>query len=191
ELWRCGVVRGIVEAVRIASDHVGETAAAIEMPTERSRPAAPWDLTPPDERDYFALLPDGLVVAIDAGPDDGSSWSTTRDAWIHVGGDGLVTAFVGKVNVGQDNRTALRRLVAGELRVPLASVELVMGDTDLCPFDMGTFGSRSMPDAGPVVRAAASATREELLAIAADRWEVDPGDLEAAEGAVRRRGVEG
>jgi len=49
--------------------------------------------------------------------------------------------------------------VAEELRVPLEAVRLVMGDTDVCPFDAGTFGSRSMPGAGEDLRAAAAAAR--------------------------------
>jgi isoquinoline 1-oxidoreductase len=52
--------------------------------------------------------------------------------------------------------------VAEELRVPIASVRLVMGDTDLCPADLGTFGSRSTPDAGAVLRSAAAAARRLL-----------------------------
>jgi len=190
-ICRCGVHQRIVHAVRLAFDQTHEAAAVAEAAVELGRPSAPWDLTPPSDRDYFAVLPEGLVVALDAGPEDEGSWSTTRDAWIHVGGDGHVTAFIGKVNVGQDNRTALRRLIAGELRLPVDRVSLVMADTDLCPFDMGTFGSRSMPDAGPVVRAAAAATWNGLVAIAADRWEVDPADVWAVDGEVRRRGVEG
>jgi CO/xanthine dehydrogenase Mo-binding subunit len=75
---------------------------------------------------------------------------------------GLVTAFTGKVDVGQDNRTALRLLVAEEMGIPLDRVRLAMGDTDLCPFDMGTFGSRSMPDAGAVLRKTAACARSLL-----------------------------
>jgi isoquinoline 1-oxidoreductase len=35
--------------------------------------------------------------------------------------------------------------VAEELRVPVESVLMVMGDTDVCPWDAGTFGSRTTP----------------------------------------------
>lgn len=137
------------------------------------------------------MLPEGLVVVLDPRPEDERSWSTTRDAWIHVGADGVVTAFTGKVNVGQDNRTALRVLVAAELGLRLDAVRLVMGDTDVCPFDLGTYGSRSMPDAGTALRAAAAATRDVLLAAVVDRWEVDPADLETSDGEIRRRGTPG
>jgi CO/xanthine dehydrogenase Mo-binding subunit len=85
-----------------------------------------------------------------------ATWTTASSAWLHVRADGLVTGFTGKVDVGQDNRTALRLLVAEELGIPLDRVRLAMGDTDLCPYDMGTFGSRSMPDAGSVLRSAAA-----------------------------------
>ncbi len=82
---------------------------------------------------------------------------------------GLVTAFTGKVDVGQDNRTALRLLVAEELGVPVVTVRIAMGDTDLCPFDMGTFGSRSMPDAGAALRTTAAYARTVLPVRPAER----------------------
>ncbi len=104
---------------------------------------------------------------------------------MHVGADGAVTAFTGKVDVGQDNRTSLSMWVAEELRVPLAAVRLVMGDTDVCPFDAGTFGSRSTPDAAGHLRRAAAAARERLVALAADRWSVPADGLVAADGVVR------
>ncbi|HEY7283690.1 MAG TPA: molybdopterin cofactor-binding domain-containing protein, partial [Actinomycetota bacterium] len=100
-----------------------------------------------------------VVVPPGAVPD---AWSATGGAWIHVGPDGTVTAFTGKVDVGQDNRTALSALVAAELGVPLDRVRLVMGDTDVCPEDVGTFGSRSIVDVGRVLRTAAAAGRRLL-----------------------------
>jgi isoquinoline 1-oxidoreductase len=90
-----------------------------------------------------------------------------------------VTAFTGKVDVGQDNRTALRLLVAEELRIPLESVRLAMGDTDLCPYDMGTFGSRSMPDAGRALSRVAAHARSLLvlpLPVGSRRVEVVTGE---------------
>jgi nicotinate dehydrogenase subunit B len=71
------------------------------------------------------------------------------------------------------------------LCVPLECVRLVMGDTDLCPYDRGTFGSRSMPDAGENLRATAASAREILLSTAAALWDVDAEGLVASDGAVR------
>ena len=56
-------------------------------------------------------------------------------AWLHIDGDGAVTVYTGKVEFGQGIRTSLAQQVAEELRVPLHSVKLVMGDTELTPFD--------------------------------------------------------
>src|SRR5438876_11866 len=63
-------------------------------------------------------------------------------AWLHIGEDGNVIVFTGKVEVGQNIRTSLSQAVAEELRVPTSQIKLVMGDTLLTPYDMGTFGSR-------------------------------------------------
>src|SRR5881398_351731 len=98
-------------------------------------------------------------------------------AWIHINEDGGVTAFTGKVEVGQNTRTSLTQAVADELHVPIESVRLVMGDTDLTPFDPGTFGSRSTPTMAPQLRKAAAAAREMLIAMAAEQLHVAPGDL--------------
>ena len=109
----------------------------------------------------------------------GSNQSLPNDigAWIHVNEDGGVTVFTGKVEVGQNTRTTLTQSVADELHVPIDSVHLVMGDTDLVPFDMGTFGSRSTPTMAPQLRKAAAAAREMLIAMAAEQMKVAPNDL--------------
>ncbi len=133
------------------------------------RPERPWDLTPAADRDWFGALGDGLVVTVEPPTPDSDVFTTARGAWLHVSPGGPVTAFTGKVDVGQDNSTALRLLVAEELGVPLASVRLVMGDTDVCPFDWGTFGSRSMPDAGGALRLTAAYARGLLPARPGER----------------------
>jgi nicotinate dehydrogenase subunit B len=151
------------------------------------RPRRPWDLTPVELRDWFDVLPDGLVAVHEREADE-PGWSTSHGAWVHVGADGVATAFTGKVEVGQESRTALSMVVAGELRLPLSSVRLVMGDTDLCPHDIGTFGSRSTPDAAPLLRRAAAGARDGLLDLAGQRLGVGPAGLVAEDGLVRLAG---
>jgi CO/xanthine dehydrogenase Mo-binding subunit len=89
------------------------------------------------------------------------------------------------VDIGQGNRTALSLQVAEELRVPLAMVDLVMGDTHLSPFHIGTFGSRSMPDAGEDLRAAAASASETLVGLVAERFGMSSSELVASDAAVR------
>ena len=176
---RCGgytrIERAVLRAAALIRDHERSPLAPGAGQLPRSvgfwefRPAAPWDLIPFDRREYFDLLGDGLVVVFEPEPFPapadpgllaaGSFALRSGGAWLHVGVDGIVTAFTGKVELGQDNRTALSLLVAEELGVEPGAVRLAMGDTDLCPFDIGTFGSRSLPGAGEDLRMCAAGAR--------------------------------
>jgi nicotinate dehydrogenase subunit B len=105
-------------------------------------------------------------------------------AWLHIGEDGLVTAYTGKVEVGQDIRTSLSQVVSEELRTPIETVRLVMGDTGLTPFDAGTFGSRTTPVMNPQLRRAAAAARELLMDLAAEQMKVERTSLVVAGGRI-------
>src|SRR5580698_10784800 len=118
-------------------------------------------------RDFFKFLGAGIAVfavardalaAQETAPTQGfHQEELPKDitAWLHIGEDGVVTAFTGKVEIGQNIRTSLAQTVADELHVPFESVRMVMGDTALTPFDMGTFGSRTTADMTPQLRSAA------------------------------------
>ena len=105
-------------------------------------------------------------------------------AWLHVAGDGRVTVYTGKVEFGQGIRTSLAQEVAEELRVSMASIEMIMGDTELTPFDMGTFGSLSTPQMGTKLRTVSAAARELLIGLAAQHWGVATASLTANDGRV-------
>ncbi|MEX2281320.1 MAG: molybdopterin cofactor-binding domain-containing protein [Gemmatimonadota bacterium] len=106
------------------------------------------------------------------------------NAWLHIAENGAVTVYTGKVEVGQDIRTSLTQAVAEELHVAPASISLVMGDTDLTPYDQGTFGSRTTPAMAPQLRRAAAAARIALIARAAEQWNADAAGLTLADGRV-------
>jgi nicotinate dehydrogenase subunit B len=143
-------------------------------------------------RDLFKLLGAGLVVGVCAqnglAQESGRALSenvpSELSSWLHIGEDGKVTVFTGKVEIGQNIRTSLAQQVAEELRVPMGSITLVMGDTDLTPFDMGTFGSRSTPQMGTRLRTVAAGAREALVDLAAQHWNVDRATLAAQNGTV-------
>jgi isoquinoline 1-oxidoreductase len=167
---RCGTYPRIRRAIQRATEamtHRGHNFAATATMdqwgaefTSLLRPTRPWDVTDPEDREWFDVLGDGMVVVLPPRTPAPDTWSTASGgSWLHVSDGGKVTAFTGKVDVGQDNCTALRMLVAEELHVSIKDVLLVMGDTDLCPYDIGTFGSRSMPDAGNVLRRVAAHAR--------------------------------
>jgi len=68
---------------------------------------------------------------------------TDYNAFLTVGEDGRVACYTGKIEMGQGLVTSLAQELADELDVSIDTVDMVMGDTDLCPWDMGTFGSMS------------------------------------------------
>ncbi len=147
-------------------------------------------------RDFFKVMGAGIAiftVAVDAvaAQESGArrhhgDQDQPKDisSWLHINDDGIVTVFTGKVEVGQNTRTTLAQSVADELRVPLSSIRMVMGDTALTPFDMGTFGSRSTPYMSPQLRRAASAARDLLLSQAATEWKTTPDKLTASDGKI-------
>jgi nicotinate dehydrogenase subunit B len=98
-------------------------------------------------------------------------------AWIHIDEKGTVSVFTGKVEIGQNIRTSLTQAVAEELHVPVDMVRVVMADTDLTPFDLGTFGSLTTPRMAPQLRKAAAAARETLITLAAEQWKVEPASV--------------
>ena len=146
-----------------------------------------------DRRNFFKFLGAGIVVvsvlkpAIAAQESGGArqrrgeSLPQEVDAWLHLGANGKVSVYTGKVEVGQNIRTSLSQAVAEELHVPIERIELVMGDTQLTPFDMGTFGSRTTPTMNLQLRKVAAAAREALVELAAQQWQADRLQLRAAD----------
>jgi nicotinate dehydrogenase subunit B len=106
------------------------------------------------------------------------------NAYLLVKADGTVACFTGKIEMGQGVVTSLAQELADELDVPLDSVEMVMGDTDLCPWDMGTFGSMTTRFFGPELRAAAAEARAVLIELAAEHLKLPASQLEAKNGVI-------
>jgi isoquinoline 1-oxidoreductase len=128
-----------------------------------------------------AFAPDAIAIAANQ---RGAQIPQQISAWLHIAPDGRITVFTGKVEVGQNARTSITQAAAEELRVPVEQVAVVMGDTDLVPFDMGTFGSRTTPTMVPEVRRAAAGARKALIEDAAKMWGLSADSLDAQDGIV-------
>jgi nicotinate dehydrogenase subunit B len=157
--------------------------------------SSPSILFETNRREFFKFLGTGIFVACaasktgafqESGRARGGEGNLPKeiDAWLHIGENGEINAFTGKVEVGQNIRTSLSQAVAEELCVPFASVRLVMGDTQLVPFDMGTFGSRTTPVMNLQLRRVSGAARDALIELAAKEWSTDPARLTAADGKI-------
>jgi len=106
------------------------------------------------------------------------------NAFLSIAADGRVTGFTGKIEMGQGVITSLAQMLADELDVPYEAVDMLMGDTDLCPWDAGTWGSMTTRFFGPLLRAAAVEARGILLELASETLGVAVAQLETRNGLV-------
>jgi len=106
------------------------------------------------------------------------------NAYLRVKEDGRIDCFTGKIEMGQGIITSLAQVVAEELEVSIYDVDMIMGDTELCPYDAGTWGSLTTRFTDPVLRAAAAEAREVLLDLAAEHFGLNKTSLKIEEGVV-------
>ena len=106
------------------------------------------------------------------------------NAFLRIAEDGTVTCFTGKIEMGQGIITSLPQMMADELNVQVEKVKMVMGDTDLCPYDQGTWGSMSTRFFGPNMRAAAAEGKAVLLELASTQLGVPVSQLEVRDGII-------
>jgi isoquinoline 1-oxidoreductase len=151
-----------------------------------------------DRRAFLNVVGSGIVVAILAQDAQGvqrpaqgrqrafggGSVPQEIGAWLHIGEDGGIIVYTGKVEIGQNIRTSLTQVVAEELRLPTARIRLMMADTQQVPYDGGTAGSRTTPAMAAQLRKVAAAGRELLLDLAAEQGKVERGRLAVVDGKV-------
>jgi nicotinate dehydrogenase subunit B len=148
------------------------------------------DFLPPfDRRQFLQTIGGGIIILFTTGgtlPAQGRRSGERPDfnAYLRIGQDGRVTCFTGKIEMGQGPITSLAQSLADELDVSLESVDMVMGDTELCPYDAGTWGSMTTPYFGPVLRAAGAEARAVLIGLAAVRLNVPKDRLDVENGVV-------
>jgi nicotinate dehydrogenase subunit B len=139
-------------------------------------------------RSFCKLLGGGIVILITAKPArlfaQRRGYPEDLNAYLRIDENGKVTLFSGKIEMGQGIHTSLAQMAAEELGVSLDAMNMVMGDTDLVPFDQGTWGSQSTRMFGPAVRAAAAEARLVLMNLAAKKLEVGRDKLVVESGVV-------
>jgi nicotinate dehydrogenase subunit B len=144
-------------------------------------------------RDFFKLLGAGIFVVFQTWDpfellalpaEQRRSLPTDFNAFLWIAEDGSVSCYTGKIEMGQGIVTSLAQMMADELDVEIEKVKMVMGDTELCPWDMGTFGSMTTRFFGPPMRAAAAEARTILLQLGAEHLGVPISQLEVKNGMI-------
>ena len=141
-----------------------------------------------DRRAFLKAVGGGIVVLVRLRSEralaQGRGYPSDLNAYLRIGEDGRVTVFSGKIEMGQGVLTSLAQMAAEDLGVGLDAIEMVMGDTDRCPWDMGTFGSLTTRMFGPALRTAAAEARQVLMRLASERLGVPQGRLVVENGVV-------
>ena len=147
----------------------------------------------PSRRELLALAGPGLFLSF------GVDWLAAQEparlpvrqgyptdinAYLRITPDGRVTCFSGKVELGQGAMTVLAQILAEELDVAYDSVDMVLGDTELCPYDMGTFGSMNVRNFGPALRGAGAEAKAILLQMAGEQLHAPAARLQVKGGVV-------
>ena len=144
-----------------------------------------------NRREFSQLVGAGVVVAVGATKLQAQRPRSRQTEFLnqrfHLGTDGVVSVLSSKVEVGQGSRTQIAQATAEELELPIERVKVVLADTELCPNDGGTAGSRTTPSTVPRVRNASSALRRILIELAAEKWKVDVGQVEYQRGVCKSR----
>jgi carbon-monoxide dehydrogenase large subunit len=129
----------------------------------------------------FELMPEGGAI-----PGVGGGFDS---ATVRINPSGQVTVLTGVTSPGGGNDTALAQIVADELGVDIGDVEIVQGDTDICPFGFGNGTGRSVVTGGSAAALAARDLRERLLTVAAVMLEADADALGVEAGIVSVEGT--
>src|SRR3954471_18552543 len=147
-------------------------------------------------RRAFLVASGALVVSVaGSGLPDASAFaqvSATRpaftpdqlDSWLSLDKTGGVTAFFGKIDVAQGIDVAVSQIIADELDIPLKSVKIVMGNSDLTIDHGGTTSDSGICDGGAVMRLTAAEARRLLLEMASQQLGAEVSALQVSDGIV-------
>ncbi len=166
-LCRCGVYDRVFRAIRRAAGRpvpypVYEVAGPREDGSQpEAPPAAP-----------ASALPSPLLQTPDL------------DSWVRVNSDGTITLFSGKMELGQDLRTAVAMIGADELDVSLERIRVIMADTAQTPNEGYTVSSMSLETTGNAIRYATTEARQIALAVAHEELEAPIERLTVNDGTI-------
>jgi carbon-monoxide dehydrogenase large subunit len=112
-----------------------------------------------------------------------------ESALVRVHPDGRVLIMSGSHSHGQGHPTTFAQIAADELGIAPENIEVVQGDTDLVPFGIGTWNSRSVSVGGSAVKVASARIAERMKRIAAHLTQTTPDRIVLADGLLRVEGA--
>jgi CO/xanthine dehydrogenase Mo-binding subunit len=109
------------------------------------------------------------------------------DSYLSIAADGKVTAYFGKMDMGQGVDTAIAQIVADELDVPFERVGVLMSDTEYTLDQGGASGSTGIRSGAQPLRNAAAEARRVLLDMASEKLGVPAEGLTVTDGIIQAK----
>ena len=148
-----------------------------------------------DRRDFLKRMGGGLLITFSMsdypvlfGGKLQEDEKPGMNAYLRIAEDERVSLYTGKIEQGQGPITSLGQMLADELDVNYDSIDMFMGDTDICPWDEGTYGSLTTRIFGPLLRAAGAEARATLMQMAAEHLSLPVDQLDVKDGIVTAKG---
>ncbi|MCL1593208.1 MAG: molybdopterin-dependent oxidoreductase [Actinomycetia bacterium] len=183
-------LRNLVEPYSSTVNHLRITSSGLKECIERVVAASDFDAR-------HGRLADGRGIGIAVGSYMSGAglpiyWNDMPQSEVEIRVDrgGGVTVLSMAADIGQGSTSMLATVVAHRLGLRMEDLNLVTGDTDLTPIDLGSYSSRVTFMAGNAALDAATAVRQQILSVVGRKLEVDVADLELAGARVFVRGDE-
>ena len=122
------------------------------------------------------IAPSAVVGAV------GGRVGLYETATVRVDPTGTINVFTGTHSHGQGHDTTFAQIVSDKLGVPIGNIEIIHGDTNRIPFDMGSYGSRSLAVGGTAISKAVDKIIEKGKIIAAHLMEASDADIDFSDG---------
>ena len=139
-----------------------------EMARWDERPHS-WDI---DERYRGGL---GMALALQG---SGVANIDVASVEIRLGDDGNYTLYTGSSDMGMGANTVLTQMACEVLGCPMESMTVVESDTDIVPFDPGSYASSTTYVTGTAAKMAAEELREKIIHKLAQFMDVKPEDID-------------
>jgi 4-hydroxybenzoyl-CoA reductase alpha subunit len=156
------------------------TSCGMKECMERATQAAQWQ----KKRGQKGLRGIGMANMVHTGSGGRFYGYNATEAFIKMSDDGTISLITSALEMGQGAHTAMAQIVAEELGVPLSQINVISNDTDLTPYDLGSWGSRCTYMNGSAVLEAARDTKMALLEVASEMLEAGPEDIVMQDGAI-------
>jgi carbon-monoxide dehydrogenase large subunit len=161
------------QGMKLALEHIGYDELRREQAEKRAR------------GEYMGIGVASFTEVVGAGKGRDYDIAGLRmfdSAELRVHPTGKAVLKLGVRSQGQGHETTFAQIVAEELGIPAADVEVQEGDTDHTPYGLGTYASRSTPVGGAATAVVSRKLRDKGRAIAAHLFEADAADIEFEHG---------